>query len=284
MTHAADATGFGGRAVVLFESRRAAEMASLVARHGGSPVPAPALRVVERAEDPDARAFAAELAHGEVDALVLMTGTGARTLLDVVDAELGPERDAALARAVIVARGPKPQAVLRDRGVGSFHRVPEPSTWREVVEVLRREGLSARGRRVAVQEHGSPSTALYDALASEGATVRPIRVYAWALPEDTGPLRAALHAIAERRASIALFTSASQVEHALRVAAEESIEDAVKQALREGCVGSIGPVCSEALAAEGIAPDVEPAHPKMGHLVKEAAERAAAVLERKRRA
>jgi len=40
-------------------------------------------------------------------------------------------------------------------------------------------------------------------------------------------------------------------------------------------------VCSEALRAEGIAPDLEPEHPKMGHLVKEAAARAAAILAEK---
>jgi uroporphyrinogen-III synthase len=40
-------------------------------------------------------------------------------------------------------------------------------------------------------------------------------------------------------------------------------------------------VCSEALRAEGLEPDLEPEHPKMGHLVKAAAERAAAILEEK---
>jgi uroporphyrinogen-III synthase len=46
-------------------------------------------------------------------------------------------------------------------------------------------------------------------------------------------------------------------------------------------VASIGPVCSEALRAEGLAPDLEPSHPKMGHLVKEAAERAEEILSSK---
>lgn len=34
-------TGFGGRRIVSFESRRAAEMASLIERHGGVAVSAP---------------------------------------------------------------------------------------------------------------------------------------------------------------------------------------------------------------------------------------------------
>jgi uroporphyrinogen-III synthase len=108
-----------------------------------------------------------------------------------------------------------------------------------------------------------------------------VRVYKWALPEDTAPLRRALRAIAVAVAPIALFTSRAQVEHALTVAEEEGIAPAVRERLRRGLVASIGPVCSEALRAEGLEPDVEPEHPKMGHLVKTASARAAAILSAK---
>jgi uroporphyrinogen-III synthase len=47
-------------------------------------------------------------------------------------------------------------------------------------------------------------------------------------------------------------------------------------------IASIGPICSEALTEHGLCPDLEPTHPKMGHLVKETAERALAVLQKKR--
>jgi uroporphyrinogen-III synthase len=47
-------------------------------------------------------------------------------------------------------------------------------------------------------------------------------------------------------------------------------------------VGSIGPVTTEALRAHGIEPDLCPAHPKMGHLLAEVAERAGDLVMRKR--
>jgi uroporphyrinogen-III synthase len=134
-----------------------------------------------------------------------------------------------------------------------------------------------------VQEHGAPSPELEGALRRAGAVVTPVPVYRWALPEDTSPLRAGLHAIAEGRAKVALFTSRAQVEHAFAIAAEEGIADAVRDRLARGVVASIGPVCSEALRAEGVTPDLEPEHGKMGHLVKAAAERAATILEAKER-
>jgi uroporphyrinogen-III synthase len=267
--------GFGGRRVVSFESRRSVEMASLIERHGGVPVKAPTMREVAITENEAARAFARELAAGGFDIVVLMTGGGVRALLEEVAPEVGRDDFArALGLATVVARGPKPAAVLRELGVAGFRVVPEPYTWREVVEVLSGLGPLA-GRRIAVQEHGAPSRELYAALEGQGARITPVPVYRWALPEDTGPLRSALHAVAAGEVSIALFTSRAQVENAFSVAAEEGIADEVRRRLAAGFIASIGPVCSEALRAEGLSPHLEPEHPKMGHLVKEAAARVA---------
>ena len=275
-------TGFGGRRVVTFESRRAPEMASLIERHGGAPVSAPTLREVNLADNPVALAFARTLAAGGFDVVILMTGTGTRALVE----EIAPEMDraafaAALGRVpLLVVRGPKPAGALRELGVTGFTTVPEPNTWREVARAVEAQGALA-GRRVAVQEHGAPSHELYDVLTRGGAQVTPVQVYRWALPDDTAPLRRALHEIAEGAAEIALFTSRAQVEHAFAIAAEEGIADAVRERLRGGVVASIGPVCTEALRAEGLTPDLEPEHPKMGHLVKTSAERAASILAAK---
>lgn len=263
--------GFGGQKVVSFESRRAAEMASLIERHGGTPVQAPTMREVALADASPAKRFAAELAQGGYDLVILMTGVGTRALVQ----ELAPETPQeafveALRRVVVVARGPKPAAALRELGLSGFIAVPEPNTWREVLATL--EGTQKlSGLRIAIQEHGAPSAELYAALEERGALVTPIPVYKWALPEDTRPLRAALHAIATGEIAIALFTSRAQVEHAFSIAAEEGIADRVKERLKSGLIASIGPVCSEALRAEGLEPHLEPEHPKMGHLVKAAA-------------
>jgi uroporphyrinogen-III synthase len=187
---------------------------------------------------------------------------------------------AALGRTTVVVRGPKPASALRELGVRDFVTVPAPNSHREVLGVL--DGLgSLAGRRVAVQEYGAPNLELVEALEARGALVVPVSVYRYALPEDTTPLRRALRRIAEGEIAIALFTSRAQVEHALLVAGEEGIEQRVRARLERGLVGSIGPVCSEALRLERLPPDVEPEHSKMGHLVKEAAARAAGILAAK---
>src|ERR1700734_1305787 len=107
--------GFGGRAVVSFESRRAAEMASLIERHGGAAVSAPTLRAVTIAENAGALAFAQGLGDGAFDVGVLMTGVGTRALAEEVAPVLPREAfGAALGRVpLLVARGPKPAVALR---------------------------------------------------------------------------------------------------------------------------------------------------------------------------
>jgi uroporphyrinogen-III synthase len=60
------------------------------------------------------------------------------------------------------------------------------------------------------------------------------------------------------------------------------LDEGVRAGLGRVVVASIGPTTSETLRAEGIAVDMEPSHPKMGFLVREAAERAPALLEAKR--
>jgi uroporphyrinogen-III synthase len=61
-----------------------------------------------------------------------------------------------------------------------------------------------------------------------------------------------------------------------------NLEEAMRLAVNRALVASIGPTTSEELLRRGIKPDLEPSHPKMGFLVKEAAERAADLVRQKR--
>jgi uroporphyrinogen-III synthase len=73
-----------------------------------------------------------------------------------------------------------------------------------------------------------------------------------------------------------------QAAHLFQVAAEMRLEEEVRRGLSRAIVASIGPTTSEELQKQGIRPDLEPSHPKMGFLVKETAERSADLLRKKR--
>lgn len=271
-----------GLKVVSFESRRAKEMAELIRRYGGDPIVAPSLREVPLGENRLAIDFLPEIEAGKFDFMILMTGVGTRTLYQILLTEYSRERIfAALRRVGLIARGPKPVAVLKELGLEPAITVPEPNTWREVLAALDANGNIA-GKRIAVQEYGIPNAELVAGLEQRGAAVKTIAIYRWALPEDLGPLRGGIDAILRGDVQVALFTNGAQVEHLFRVAAEEKLDDPLRSACQNIAIGSVGPICTQVLREFGLHPDIEPEHPKMGSLIAEVAASAAAVLKEKR--
>jgi uroporphyrinogen-III synthase len=144
---AAASANFEGLNVVIFESRRVAEMAALITRFGGVPRVAPALREVPLEEDAAALAFGVELFAGRLDAVIFMTGVGARRLFEVLETRHARGKIVqALAGITVVARGPKPAKVLREYQVPITITVPEPNTWREILEELDENPPAAQAR------------------------------------------------------------------------------------------------------------------------------------------
>jgi uroporphyrinogen-III synthase len=277
---------FDGLRVLVLESRRAREMATLVTTYGGEPISAPSMREVPLESNTEALAFADGLDGGAFDLVILLTGVGTRALIAAVERVRG-SRDgliAALQRTKIVARGPKPVAALREVQVPVWLIAPEPNTWREILSALddRRDELPLKNLRVAVQEYGVSNPDLLAGLRDRGAIVTPVPVYQWALPEDLEPLRAACRTVAAGKVDVALFTTATQVVHLLKVAETMGLRGPVSDGLRKAVVASIGPTTSEELREQGVLPDMEASHPKMGFLVREAAERAGELLASRR--
>lgn len=276
--------GFNGLRVLSFESRRAKEIAHLISNNGGVAIVAPSTREVPEGSNEDEVKLIRGILAQEFDAVIFMTGVGARALIDTAKTISSAEEFiAALGKTRVVVRGPKPAAVMREFNLPVALNVPEPNTWREIVQALdtNSQVVPIRGRRVAVQEHGEPSPELYAALRERGAEVFPVHVYRWALPEDTGPLKAAIKGLINREVDVVMFTSSVQFVHAKRIADELGIQPEFLHALRNTIVASIGPTTSETLRKNGISVDFEPSHPKMGFLVKEAAEKSAELVHTK---
>ena len=260
-------------------------MAALVSNYGGESIAAPALREVPLDTNTDAMAFIEALLRHEFDLVILLTGIGTRALLAVVERRgLRPAFLAALESTKIAARGPKPVAVLRELGLKPWVVAPEPNTWKELLAALDAKApeLTLHGARVAVQEYGASNLQLLEALRERHAEVMSVPVYRWALPDNPEPLRQAAQGIADGRIEVVLFTTATQIVHLFEVARQLDIEAEVHKGLASMAVASIGPTTSEELREQGIQVDIEASHPKMGFLVREAAERAADVLRTKR--
>jgi uroporphyrinogen-III synthase len=276
--------GLTGLRVVSFESRRSAEVAELIRNHGGTPMQAPSMREIPLADQHEALAFGEALVGGSFDILILLTGVGTRLLITTL-ATRRPREEvvAALRRLTLVCRGPKPIAALKEVGLVPTLAVPEPNTWRDLLSAL--DGaLPIAGTRVAVQEYGARNEELLAGLRERGAQVATVPVYGWALPEDTAPMRAAIERLVAGEVDAVLVSSATQIDNVFHVAAEIGAADALREALRKRTVvGSIGPITTAALQHHGVEPDLQPEHPRIGHLVAEIARQATVLLEGKRR-
>jgi uroporphyrinogen-III synthase len=281
--------GFAGLRVLALESRRAQELSKLISNYGGLPIVAPAMKEVPLESNSEALAFAAKLFAGEFDVVIFLTGVGARALLGVVESTYKRDEYVAVLQQIkVVARGPKPVAALREIGITPALSVPEPNTWRELLGALddaaqSAVGIRLDGARVAVQEYGVSNPELLDGLEKRGARVTRVPVYQWALPDDLAPLRAAIQSLADAKMDVVLFTTSVQAVHLFQVAETMNLEKEMRTGLERAMVASIGPTTSEELSRLKIRVDLEPSHPKMGFLVKEAAERAAEFPRRKPR-
>ena len=274
------ATNFQGRTVLTLESRRGQEMSRLIETYGGKPLHAPAMREVPLSSNLEALKFADALLEGNLHVVIFLTGVGARALSKVLETVHPTEKFFEASRKVsVVARGPKSVAVLREWNVPIAIAAPEPNTWREVLRAIDDSKLDLRDKHVAVQEYGVSNPELLEGLREQGARVTPVPVYQWDLPEDKAPLRAAVNLIIARGIDVALFTTSVQVTHLFQIAEQIGKKDALKAGLENVVKASIGPTTSEVLRSYGLSIDLEASHPKMGFLVKEAAEQSEALLQ-----
>lgn len=241
----------------------------MISKQGGQPIEAPSLREVPLRGPRGVDDLERALVDGQPLLLVLLTGVGAELLVEGLCQTQPRERVLALLAAPatsIVCRGPKPHAVLKQLGIKPALVVGEPNTWRDVLrEIDQHQLVQPRG---FVQEYGKTNDELLRGLAERGVRdLRQVKTYEWTLPDDLEPLRAAIERIARGDAEVALFTSGVQVTHLLRVATQLGLEQPLREGLARLVIASVGPLTTEALVAQGLAPDVEPEHPKLGHLM-----------------
>jgi uroporphyrinogen-III synthase len=269
-----------GLRVISFESRRAAEIATLIEKKGGQAFVAPSVSEVPQPDPQAALEFTRRLEGNDFEMIIFMTGVGLRLFLQIVSPEYTAERIASILKNLtVVARGPKPAAVLRELGVAVDIPISEPNTWREIIHALG----TREERKIAMLEHGRPHPDLVQGLQRFGMEVITYAPYHWELPPDPEPLREAARRVATGNCDVVMFTSSVQVVHLLEVAREMGIEEPVRTALRgNAAVASIGPMMTEALEREGLAPDIVPEHPKMGTLVHAVAALAPAIVQAKR--
>jgi uroporphyrinogen-III synthase len=266
-----------GRTVAFLETRRSEEMAHLIRLQGGTPLSAPALREVPIDDDAPIVEWLHELLAGSFDIVIFLTGVGCGHVLSAAAKHAMLESALkALDSTRVVARGPKPVKVLKDHGVRIDFVPPEPNTSEELLAEIERWNL--RDRTIGLQIYGGstpPLLRLRDGLKARGAHVHEVAPYRWEKPEEATALLRLIDACIAGEVDVLAVLSSSQIDNLLAVADASDEGSRLAEALNAPSllVAAVGPVAAAAIESHGVTVDLQPEHPKMGHLVMALSER-----------
>ena len=263
-----DLSSLAGKTVAYVEARMLSEMGALIERNGGIPYPAPVLQEVHLGDTPEVIQLVDDLCAGRVQVMIFQTGVGTKALFDSAESQgRGAETLEALAGLAVIARSPKPAAVLRRNKVHIDHMPPEPFTSNDLIATIAE--LDLAGKSVVIQAYGGPNNLLTQTLQGRGATVREVTLYTWGLADDVTPVLGLIDALEDGQIDALAFTSQIQIGNLLAIAALAGKEESLRSILSQGpvVVASVGPVCTKRMIEAGFRVDVEPDHPHMGNLV-----------------
>lgn len=254
------------KTIAILESRTGEQMADIVRKYGGKPYSAPALAEVPDIDAAHLSEMIAGWASNPPDAFIFQTGVGTKALFATTDSlQITDKLLQFLKSALVIARGPKPTAVLRSYKVRIDKNAEDPYTTPQIIEAL--DALEIKGKHMVVQRYGSDNVELQQALDERQFKVEEIATYRWSLPTNTQPLLALMDSLAAGEIDMVCFTSASQAENLFKLAQHAGGPQQLQDRLNSTLIASIGPACSKVLKALGVRIDLEASPPKLGPFI-----------------
>lgn len=255
-----------GKHVAVTGARKGEEISKLIRNLGGIPYVRPTQGTVILDEEQVGPDLERLLSEG-TDWLILTTGIGSRTMLEISD-KLGMKEQLIdlLKRVNIAARGYKTRHFLKELGIAPTVS-DDDGTVRGLIRQF--ENISLKGQRVTVQLYGEPSQKLRDWLSGEGAIFTEIMPYQNIAPPEPEMLSLIDEILAGKFDAVA-FTSALQVHFLFQCAKKHGLDDDLRAGFAGHTVATaVGIVTAEALEEAGVTRIVQPENQRMGGMIVE---------------
>lgn len=195
-----------GTRILVTAQRRATDLSSALMRRGAEVDKAATLGVEAHIDEQTLVWRTRKLIADPPDIVVVTTGIGFRSWLETAETMgLREPLHRVLAKARIVARGPKARGAIQATGLVADW-VAESETSREMAEYLVAEGVD--GLRIAVQHHGAGDDGLESTLTEAGASTVSLVVYRWGPPPDPEAVVKSVREVASGGYDTVVFTSA----------------------------------------------------------------------------
>jgi uroporphyrinogen-III synthase len=246
-----------GKRIAVPEMRELEVFSSLLERRGAEVLRCPLVTIYDSPHSAAVLAFAQNVAEGNFDDFILITGEGLTRILSCInkhDPALQERFVAGLGRLRTITRGPKPARVLRQLGLRPNVEASAPTT-PGVIEALK--PLDLKGRRVALQLYGNdPNLQLQTFLRERGAQFSTIAPYIYGNAADDATVKSLLERMANGEVDAIAFTSKLQIERLVN----QQPAPLVKRALSNTKIAAVGPIVAEAIRAAGYEVASSPEH------------------------
>ena len=253
------ASSLQGKRIAVPETRSLDVFCRLLEERGARVLRCPLVAILDAPDPEPVARWCDRLVAGSFDTVIWLTGEGLRRTMKVVH-RTNPVLEEAFVRQLgqcfNVCRGPKPARELRALRI-TPSRVVSPPTTAGVIQALQDHALA--GQHVGVQLYGdNPNTPLMQWLEQAGALADCVAPYVYADKASEQDVLGLIDALVDGQVDAIALTSAPQLRYLFRVARKYERDAALKTALMQTCVASVGPVVTASLAEAGITATVQP--------------------------
>lgn len=247
-----DAPLFGKSVVVTRSREQASALSSRLGAQGADVVEFPTIEIAPRDMDADAESAITELRAGRFDWVVFTSANGVTCFFDLLRKAGADAR--AFAGSKIAAIGPATAATLGEYGL-SADLVPPRFVAESVIASLS-EACDLSGASILIPRASAARDVLPVSLGEAGANVRVVPVYDTVMPRHD-EAAALVERLRSGEVDAVTFTSSSTARN-FATMVREKCEPGEWPALLEGvALASIGPITSNTMREEGMAPTCE---------------------------